>query len=570
MPQKLAIAISGAVSLGSYESGVVYEIVEAIAQHNQSPKTNPEGKIEIDVITGASAGAMTACILAQKLLFEAENLRSPYDNHLYQPWVKDVDIRKLLQIRPEDNPNQAILSSAFIEEIGNRYLLQRYATGSPSDRHRHPAAAASILLGIAMSNLNGYDYKAKLSDFNHPASTLTSQGEYFTYTCHEDRYTTQIQGTAADDQRELWNFIKNVGISSGAFPFAFEVQGIVRQTQDVAYEDSEIYNTGLEKFAYTDGGIFNNEPLGMAKKLVNQIDTNPRDYESRFYLYVSPSPKSSKVNKEFKADKAIYLNTAKALTGAIFTQARFQEWITTSSINQAIHQFDAEAISLKNFFLNCSENGSQFDLVFDKLLQALYSETGDLETQQKDRERLKIQFREEYQELVNTGENATELADTWLKTVQVLEKAAGLSSKDVMVIYAITANDGELAGEKLSAFAGFFDQSFREYDYFIGRQKAVQFLQQLQVENRQGKKANQLYLTNFQAGNNLRQPTINLGDVELDKVDESLRQKVKTLLLERAGRIIQSLEKRPLVTCLLKFSTKRFLAKQLNRILKLE
>jgi len=31
MSQKLAIAISGAVSLGSFESGVMYEIIEAIA-----------------------------------------------------------------------------------------------------------------------------------------------------------------------------------------------------------------------------------------------------------------------------------------------------------------------------------------------------------------------------------------------------------------------------------------------------------------------------------------------------------------------------------------------------------
>jgi hypothetical protein len=34
MSKKLAIAISGAVSLGSYEAGVLYEVVDAISQHN--------------------------------------------------------------------------------------------------------------------------------------------------------------------------------------------------------------------------------------------------------------------------------------------------------------------------------------------------------------------------------------------------------------------------------------------------------------------------------------------------------------------------------------------------------
>lgn len=73
MSQKLAIAISGAVSLGSFESGVMYEIIEAIAQHNQHTETTEDQKIIIDVITGASAGAMTAAILAQKLLLKQIN-----------------------------------------------------------------------------------------------------------------------------------------------------------------------------------------------------------------------------------------------------------------------------------------------------------------------------------------------------------------------------------------------------------------------------------------------------------------------------------------------------------------
>ncbi len=35
MAKKLAVVISGAVSLGSYEAGVMYEILEAIARHNR-------------------------------------------------------------------------------------------------------------------------------------------------------------------------------------------------------------------------------------------------------------------------------------------------------------------------------------------------------------------------------------------------------------------------------------------------------------------------------------------------------------------------------------------------------
>jgi hypothetical protein len=51
MSKRLAITISGAVSLGSYEVGVLYEICEALRQHNEDSETiaNPADRIEIDV-----------------------------------------------------------------------------------------------------------------------------------------------------------------------------------------------------------------------------------------------------------------------------------------------------------------------------------------------------------------------------------------------------------------------------------------------------------------------------------------------------------------------------------------
>ncbi|WP_255801655.1 hypothetical protein [Acaryochloris sp. 'Moss Beach'] len=36
MAKKLAVVISGAVSLGSYEAGVIYEVLEAIAFNNEN------------------------------------------------------------------------------------------------------------------------------------------------------------------------------------------------------------------------------------------------------------------------------------------------------------------------------------------------------------------------------------------------------------------------------------------------------------------------------------------------------------------------------------------------------
>jgi hypothetical protein len=86
MPKRLAITMAGAVSLGSYEAGVLYEVLAAIQQHNSNPATKDNEKIVIDVITGASAGGKTAVILAQKLMYCGGEFKDP----VCQPTVQRV------------------------------------------------------------------------------------------------------------------------------------------------------------------------------------------------------------------------------------------------------------------------------------------------------------------------------------------------------------------------------------------------------------------------------------------------------------------------------------------------
>ena len=83
MAKRLAVTVAGAVSLGSYEAGVLYEVLDAIHQHNSNPATLPDDQIQIDVFSGAYAGGMTAIILAQKLLYNADEFAGPYDNPVY-------------------------------------------------------------------------------------------------------------------------------------------------------------------------------------------------------------------------------------------------------------------------------------------------------------------------------------------------------------------------------------------------------------------------------------------------------------------------------------------------------
>ena len=133
MPKRLAITIAGAVSLGSYEAGVLYEVLDAIHQHNSVRGTTDEERIEIDVMTGASAGAMTAAIVAQKMLYRRNEFRDPYDNPLYNVWVKRSTWMGLLNTVNEGTGEVRVAAAIdfFVEHGGEN--CRGYATGAICD-----------------------------------------------------------------------------------------------------------------------------------------------------------------------------------------------------------------------------------------------------------------------------------------------------------------------------------------------------------------------------------------------------------------------------------------------------
>jgi len=331
MTKNLAVVISGAVSLGSYEAGVMYEVLEAIARHNES-EPDEQRMIRIDKITGASAGGMTASILAQNLLYDDGSLRDPYDNKLYKAWVEMVDIVPLLD-NPEPEQKRSLLSVKVIESIAKQMIVddetlkQRQQSGELT---RHPAAASRLRIGIAMSNMNGYPYDIP-----------TTGKQSFGYTLFIDQLMCEAE--RKDDSswslRELallpgedgslrwrtadpidWGMLREAGISSGAFPLAFPLREISRSGFKSSLPGNRFENRE-GKFLYTDGGVFENEPIGLAHSLLD----GPSNAQ-RYYLLIKPGPKSASVGS-ISREKEDLLQTIFALVGAILQQAQFQDFV---------------------------------------------------------------------------------------------------------------------------------------------------------------------------------------------------------------------------------------------------
>jgi hypothetical protein len=216
MSKKLAITISGAVSLGSYEAGVLYEVLDAISQHNNDPATTADDRIVIDVLTGASAGGMTAIVLAQKLLYNAGEFQGPYDNPLYNLWVKRISLAGL-QATDENEPAlHSLFSSNLIEAISREALQGRYETMPPPPQQRHAAVEDTIRVGVAITNLNGVGY----------GYSVIPGGKFI----YIDQMTRQVEASSCDTG-DFWEPLRQAAVACGAFPVAFRPQEVQRSSK---------------------------------------------------------------------------------------------------------------------------------------------------------------------------------------------------------------------------------------------------------------------------------------------------------------------------------------------------
>lgn len=459
MTKRVAITIAGAVSLGSYEAGAMYEVLDALAQHNTwaDETGHPEARIEIDILTGASAGGMTAAIVAYGLLFDSSKLAQPYDNILYNAWVQDIDLSVLLARRKDEDITHSILSSDCIVGISQKYLTP---AAPPAQPQPHPAVARNspLSLGLAMSNLNGVDY-----------SRATMSGGSFTYTRWMDQFA-QTFDPGSGYLPGTWEAIRGASVACGAFPFAFRVQDVVRNIAD--YLSSPFLVRELwggkpsRPFTYTDGGVFQNEPLGMAKNFVDKLPDGHLDSSNRAYLFIAPKAKRSDDDGAFEMRVANYKALVFALVAAIFSQSEFQDWAMAESVNDQLQHLDQLAVQLQKLYLSGRLDPATTQPLTTALLETMLTCDGQLDGAAllAARQQLVTQYAQE----AASFENAA-TADAWRDALLVLELAAGLHEKDEMYIYDFVADPTLLAGGSLFAFTGFFDVAYRKHDYDYGR-----------------------------------------------------------------------------------------------------
>ncbi|WP_273070333.1 patatin-like phospholipase family protein, partial [Alteromonas australica] len=531
MTYRVAFAISGAVSLGSYEAGTIYEIISALSEHNKNLPENSNDRIEIDVLSGASAGGMTAALIAHKLLYDPAMLNGETDNAAYKAWVEKVDIQGLLSHHDGDFTRTSLLSSNFVGKIAEDLITKRHKNNEISEPGPHNTAAKKIHLGLAMSNLNGVDYK--LDVFSTSEEGL-DQGE-FVQTRFQDRVTEELTNEYKEKQ---WEDIITACRGCGAFPFAFSPMKLarnwIRHKHDYASRGASPFSNGSkdENFYYMDGGAFNNYPLGLARTLTRKIDSTPEDFENRYYFYISPNPKNSVRDANFKVDATSGMkDTALQMAKSIFWQGRFQEWMQVETVNEKVKQLDERAEELLQVLSNNPGQLQTHSAAYDSLLHALYGPS----SYTNDFQRLEKAFctTPQLQQL------SPLLKDTWIKGIVIMEKSGGLENRESMKVYTITTTNEDLASEHLAGFLGFLDKRLREHDYLLGRIRGMQVVEHI-LNHKDNAKAlgNHLPLNVTSRAARIREATtqllaMDLSDIKMKDVNYENRLALYNRVRER-------------------------------------
>jgi hypothetical protein len=242
----------------------------------------PRHEVRLRVIAGASAGGITAALLAGLAHQQFQHADNPVDgcpdgNTLFDTWVNRIDIgpllgRRDLQARSEV---QSLLDSSVIAEIAAAAFRPR-PEGRPA-RRSYLADPLDVLLTV--TNLPGVPYPVNFGGC--PANTVMM--------LHADRMHFAV-GTSDVDSPGIislkpgqfdspgWCSLRDAAVATGAFPLGLAPKVLFRENREVYANRflgvtplwSETKMRGSYRFLCVDGGVVDNEPMGVARAILQR------------------------------------------------------------------------------------------------------------------------------------------------------------------------------------------------------------------------------------------------------------------------------------------------------------
>ncbi len=257
--KQVALVLSGGVSLGSYIAGALDELLAALAAASAD--------YEIDIITGASAGATTAALIAHSLLYRNGVTA------LHRAWVEAVDMVDLLAPSVPAAEGLSLLSGQRLVEIAGQELA--WPPGSVA--HRAAFCADHLTVAMTLANVTALQYVSRVPE------QAAGRSESFAQLRNSEQQTFRLGPDLAPTD-PLWQNMATVARASAAIPFVFPLVELPRTATNPDHYIQQPNFSGSARFWYYDGGTFNNLPIDLAARFAAEAG----NLANRVVIVVNP------------------------------------------------------------------------------------------------------------------------------------------------------------------------------------------------------------------------------------------------------------------------------------------
>lgn len=335
---ELGLALAGAASAGAYAAGVVDFLIEALGEWEAAKRRGepsvPDHDVVIRVAAGTSAGGIVASLLAMlpftghfpiRRLEDVSTAAEPENatrNLLYRCWVLETDIKRLLATddlfgRPTHIPS--LLNGSGLAEIADAAVADVRAALSSSTPEPPSFFANPLQLYLSLTNIRGIPYVIRMiADEERRGHVVTSHSDYAHFAIVNSgpeiaapvphgAIPVNWPGTPGDPAEDGWDSLRDAALATSAFPCGFPARRFrnptsVYQAREwrsasptlAVHIDSSDASDGAFDFWCIDGGLLNNEPLDLARRVLARGDgiqtTGDGHTSDHALLLVDPFP----------------------------------------------------------------------------------------------------------------------------------------------------------------------------------------------------------------------------------------------------------------------------------------
>jgi len=383
--------MAGAVSAGAYTAGVVDFLVQALdcwEAARGDDRLAPPHRLRLRALTGASAGAMTAGILAGIAAGREHRPVSRFDpgedlpdNPLFDSWVNRIDVRNLLSTGDLDGSGSDRLLSLLNGDVLADIASAALPAGAGG--RRKPWLADELLMALTVTNLRGVPYNIGFADSGNPDQPRAGHG----MRRHADQLRFRLSGTDPGADADPgqppgcialdagmngpgWRRLQLAALASGAFPLLLPPRWISRDSRDYLAQRWPGAGSGKvvdghcdcvryrslapdwgeheppEQFQFhaVDGGMLDNQPFTAGRELLTGLPPTPpaAPVVSRVMLAIDPFPDLVSYRQQ-EPEPAGLLDFGLALLSAMKNQTRFkpEELLTAAEDAYASRQLIA-------------------------------------------------------------------------------------------------------------------------------------------------------------------------------------------------------------------------------------